>query len=136
MWCQVALLKKAKLDDRLSEFFPPSQRGLEQLNAHFKVCACVHCPCAWQFSWPPSQLPISLNAANMGSKYAYHGTYCVGSNTKHGLCRLSHFRLLSLHAVETDSMLCVTTMKGMGFHGACCFSSRRTSWTRWWRKTA
>ncbi len=36
---QVALLKKAKLDDRLSEFFPPSQRNLDQLTAHFKVCA-------------------------------------------------------------------------------------------------
>ena len=34
---QVALLKKAKLDDRLSEFFPPAQRGIEQVNAHFKV---------------------------------------------------------------------------------------------------
>ena len=34
---QVALLKKAKLDDRLSEFFPPSQRGIEQVNAHFQV---------------------------------------------------------------------------------------------------
>ena len=34
---QVALLKKAKLDDRLSEFFPPSQRGIEQVNVHFKV---------------------------------------------------------------------------------------------------
>ena len=34
---QVALLKKAKLDDRLSEFFPPSQRNLDQLTAHFKV---------------------------------------------------------------------------------------------------
>lgn len=32
----VALLKKAKMDDRLSEFFPPSQRTPELLNAHFK----------------------------------------------------------------------------------------------------
>lgn len=34
----VALLKKARLDERLLEFFPPQQRTLEQFNAHFKVC--------------------------------------------------------------------------------------------------
>lgn len=33
----VALLKKARLDDRLLEFFPPQQRTLEQFNAHFKA---------------------------------------------------------------------------------------------------
>jgi hypothetical protein len=33
----VALLKKARLDERLLEFFPPQQRTLEQFNAHFKV---------------------------------------------------------------------------------------------------
>ena len=33
----VALLKKARLEDRLLEFFPPQQRSLEQFNAHFNV---------------------------------------------------------------------------------------------------
>ena len=33
----VALLKKGKMDDRLSEFFPPSQRTPDLLNAHFKA---------------------------------------------------------------------------------------------------
>lgn len=33
----VALLKKARLDDRLLEFFPPQQRSLDQFNSHFKV---------------------------------------------------------------------------------------------------
>lgn len=33
----VALLKKARLDERLLEFFPPQQRTLEQFNAHFKA---------------------------------------------------------------------------------------------------
>lgn len=32
----VSLLKKAKMDDRLPEFFPPSQRTPEMLNTHFK----------------------------------------------------------------------------------------------------
>lgn len=40
----VALLKKAKMDDRLSEFFPPSQRTPELLNAHFKVCCLPRLP--------------------------------------------------------------------------------------------
>ena len=40
----VALLKKAKMDDRLSEFFPPSQRTPELLNAHFKVCCLPRMP--------------------------------------------------------------------------------------------
>ena len=35
----VALLKKARLDDRLLEFFPPQQRSLDQFNTHFKVRA-------------------------------------------------------------------------------------------------
>lgn len=47
----VALLKKARLDERLLEFFPPQQRTLEQFNAHFKVrhcrvlsqCCCGQC---------------------------------------------------------------------------------------------
>lgn len=33
----VALLKKARLDERLLEFFPPQQRTLDQFNEHFKV---------------------------------------------------------------------------------------------------
>ncbi len=45
----VALLKKARLDDRLMEFFPPQQRSLDQFNTHFKVRGAnrsrVNMPC-------------------------------------------------------------------------------------------
>jgi hypothetical protein len=50
----VALLKKARLDERLLEFFPPQQRTLEQFNDHFKVYFRVHIsdcaaqPSLWQ----------------------------------------------------------------------------------------
>ena len=36
----VQLLRKARLDDRLLDFFPPQKRNLHDFDAHFKVCCC------------------------------------------------------------------------------------------------
>ena len=52
----VALLKKAKLDDRLPEFFPPSQRTPEQVNAHFKVRVCQGTRCSSATHGVPSHV--------------------------------------------------------------------------------
>lgn len=43
----VQLLRKARLDDRLLDFFPPQRRNLTDFDAHFKAslmdsaCTCV-----------------------------------------------------------------------------------------------
>lgn len=36
----VQLLRKARLDDRLLDFFPPQKRNLQDFDAHFKVHYC------------------------------------------------------------------------------------------------
>lgn len=59
----VALLKKARLDERLLEFFPPQQRTLDQFNAHFKVLhrlglLAQHINLTW--SLPPFHTAIHL----------------------------------------------------------------------------
>ena len=35
----VQLLRKARLDDRLLDFFPPQKRNLTDFDAHFKACS-------------------------------------------------------------------------------------------------
>ena len=40
----VQLLRKARLDDRLLDFFPPQRRNLTDFDAHFKASMLGHIP--------------------------------------------------------------------------------------------
>jgi hypothetical protein len=66
----VALLKKARLDERLLEFFPPQQRTLEQFNAHFKVRPSQSGSAAADLHYPIAVINC-LRTARLAASYLF-----------------------------------------------------------------
>lgn len=92
----VAVLRKARIDSRLLELFPPQKRTLADFEAHFKVGAPVRrCPSLTTLG----AIPL-LSGHLQQLRFLYIACSCSGpgaSGSMHEVCRLENQRHVDLH---------------------------------------